>query len=64
MGGLIARFAPRYALKRELARVALERLYKAASPSNARSTPSDWRSGDAVMDQARAKLRQWGRHLD
>lgn len=64
MGGLIERFAPRYALKRELARVALERLYKAAAPSNARQTPSDWRSGDAVMDQARAKLRQWGRHLD
>jgi len=56
--------APRYALKRELARVALERLYKAASPSNARQSPTDWRSGDAVMDQARAKLRQWGRHLD
>ena len=64
MGGLIQRFAPRYALKRELARVALERLYKAASPSNARQSPTDWRSGDAVMDQARAKLRQWGRHLD
>lgn len=64
MGGLIQRFAPRWALKRELARLSLERLYKAASPSNARTTPTDWRSGDAVMDVARAKLRQWGRHLD
>ena len=64
MGRLIEAFAPRWALKRELARVAIERLYKAAAPSNARSSPTDWRSGDAVMDQARAKLRQWGRHLD
>ncbi len=64
MGGLIARIAPRWALKRELARLAIERLYSAASPSNRRTTPTDWRSGDAVMDQARAKLRQWGRHLD
>jgi len=64
MGGLIERIAPRYALKRQLARVAIERLYKAAAPSNARTTPTDWRSGDGVMDQARAKLRQWGRHLD
>tara|TARA_R110000803_G_scaffold107227_3_gene175389 strand:- start:1988 stop:3436 length:1449 start_codon:yes stop_codon:yes gene_type:complete len=64
MGGLIERFAPRYALKRQLARLAMERLYKAAAPSNARSTPTDWRSGDGVMDQARAKLRTWGRHLD
>ena len=64
MGGLIERIAPRYALKRQLARMQLERLYKAAAPSNARSTPRDWRSGDGVMDQARAKLRQWGRHLD
>jgi lambda family phage portal protein len=64
MGGLIERVAPRWALKRQLARLAIERLYKAASPSNARTAPNDWRSGDAVMDHARAKLRQWGRHLD
>lgn len=64
MGGLIAALAPRWHLKRELARLAVKRLYQAAQPSNARRTPTDWRSGDAVMDQARAKLRQWSRHLD
>lgn len=64
MGGLIAAIAPRWHLKRELARLAVERLYAAALPSNARTAPRDWRSGDAVMDQARDKLRKWGRHLD
>lgn len=64
MGGLIASLAPGWALKRALARVALERLYKAAGTSNARVRPTDTRSGDAVMDHARGSLRQWGRHLD
>ncbi len=64
MERLIAAVAPRWALKRALARLAIERLYKAATPSHARVAPTDFRSGDGVMDHARAKLRQWGRHLD
>jgi len=64
VGGLIAAISPTWALRRAEARARLERLYKAAQPSNARKAATDWRSGDGVMDHARAKLRMYARNLD
>lgn len=45
-------------------RQALERAYDAATPSQYWNRPGDLKSGNAVMDHARWKLRSWARHLD
>lgn len=70
MERLIRWLAPGVALRRQAARVQLDRLtqvrrnYQAASPTHVRVTPPPSLSGNAVMDHARGKLRDWGRTLD
>jgi len=64
---LIRAWFPGWALRRAQARQRLdvvERLYQAASPSHLRASPPASRSGNAVTDHARGKLRDWARHLD
>lgn len=62
--GLIERLFPLWALRREVARKQLERLYDAAQPSTQRKARTDIRSGNAVMDQAQGSLRRQARYLD
>lgn len=61
---LIARLFPRWALRREIARQQLARLYDAAQPSTQRKERTDIRSGNAVMEQAQGSLRRKARYLD
>lgn len=67
MAGLIERFFPGWALSRQVARVKLQqidRLYNAAQGSNVRVSPPQSVSGNASVDHAQGKLRDWARHLD
>lgn len=45
-------------------RETLERAYDAAQPSQYWAKQGDYKSGNAVMDQARATIRNWARYLD
>lgn len=60
----LASLAPEWALRREVARRQLERLYDAAKPSHEYRIPTDRRSADAVVEHSRDSLRRWMRHLD
>lgn len=61
----LASLAPQWALRRQIARMQVERLYDAAALANNRRPPRGaGRSGDGVMEHARGKLTAWARHLD
>lgn len=45
-------------------REVLERAYDAAQPSQYWPRQGDYKSGNAVMDQARSTIRNWARYLD
>jgi lambda family phage portal protein len=67
VSGLFERLFPGLALARMKTRIRLEaakRVYDAAKSTAYRVLPTDQRSADAVMDQAKDKVRRWARHLD
>lgn len=62
---MLTAVAPQWALRRVAARLSVERLYAAASPSGQHRTILGGRqSGDAVMEHTKDKIRVWARHLD
>ena len=61
---LLARFFPRWAARRELARQQLQRLYEAANSTSWRPTRGSGASADAAVYAAGPKLRQFARYLD
>lgn len=67
MIGLLDRVFPGLALRRMKALILLEhakRVYDAAKNTSYRIRPTDARSGDSVMEQAKDSVRKWGRYLD
>lgn len=61
---IIAAVSPTWALKREVNRQKLQRVFDAAQASQYFKRRTDTRSPDAVMDNSRERLRTITRHLD